>query len=438
MKMKNKILNLFLGSVALAIGLSSCHDDPKVNPTVSEGNGEVMLSSLSIDASDAEKVVTSTPSRASVSVDNFIVTITESESGKVVKTWIYNEMPEVFTLPVGTYDVLVESHKVAKAEWEKPYYMGTKEFTIENNKITQIGTVKAAFSSLRVSVRFSDELRQIMGNDVTVTVKSNDSGELVFTPEETRSGYFEVVENSTTLIAHFEGTIDGTKTVFDTPFTNVEPGQHHIITYKAKSGPSIPEQSGTLNPSGVVLDANVQIVDIDGNVLAEEDILDSSDRPGKEEKPDDPTPPGPGPDDPSKDNAATFEATESPNLHLDEVNIVSESFGNAIVTIKCEKGIKNLVVTINTDNSNFTSALSDLGLAEPFDLAYPGDLESSLGEDGLGLAIGDQVIDQTEVPFNITQFVPMLNGFPGNHNFILSVTDNEGRQASLTLRFKAN
>ena len=436
--MKNRIFNILLGSMALTAGLTSCHDDINIKPTPEGGSGEVQLSSMSIDMSDAEKVVSSSASRATVDLNDFIVTISAEDAGTEPKTWRFGDMPEVFTLPAGNYTVDVESHKIAKAEWDKPYYKGSKEFTIEDSKITQIGVVTAKFSSLKVTVLFSDDLRKIMGDDVKVTVKSNDSGELVYTPEETRAGYFEVIENSTTLIAHFEGTVDGVATVYDTPFTDVEAGQHRIITYKTKSGPSIPEQSGQIDPNGgILLDAEMSIVGINDNVTVDEDLLDSSDRPGQEEKPDEPNPPV-GPDDPEVEHAATFEATDSPNLKLDAVNTVTDTFGNAIVTIKCPKGIKNLVVTINTDNPNFSSALSDLGLAEPFDLAYPGSLESSLGEDGLGLAIGDQVIDQTEVPFNITQFVPMLQGFPGTHTFILSVTDNDNRLETLTLRFKAN
>ena len=47
-------------------------------------------------------------------------------------------------------------------------------------------------------------------------------------------------------------------------------------------------------------------------------------------------------------------------------------------------------------------------------------------EGGLGFPINDKVRNQTYVPFSITYFVQMLVNIPGEHNFKLDVTDNEG------------
>ena len=440
MIMKHNIIYNLVAAGALLLGLSSCHDDIPGSGVVDSKTGTVQLSSMSIDMSDAEKVITSSAGRATIDLNDFIVNIIDKTGAQAPRTYRYGDMPEILTLPVGDYTVEVESHKIQKAEWDAPYYKGSKDFAIQNAEITNIGVVTAKFSSLKVTVVFSDELRKVMGDDVTVSIKSNDSGELIFTPSETRAGYFEVIEGSTTLIAHFEGTVDGTKTTYDTPFVDIEAGQHRIITYKTKAAPDIPEQSGTIDPSGhVQLDADVEIVGIDGNLTVEEDLIDGSDRPGQEtpKDPDTDPEPGPGPGGDVTDHAATFEATNSPNLRLDAVNTVTENFGNAIVTIRCPKGIKNLVVTINTDSQAFTTTLGDLGLDKPFDLAYPGDLEEQIGEEGLGLATGDKVINQKEVLFNITDFVPLLNIYPGTHKFIITVTDNDNKAETLSLVFKS-
>lgn len=437
--MKHNIYNILVAG-ALMLGFASCHDDVAGPDIVSGDEGTLQLSSLSIDMSDAEKVIQSTAGRASVDLNDFLVYITPKGSTETIKTYHYGDMPEILTLPAGEYTVQVESHKILKAEWDHPYYKGSQDFAITAGEITNIDPVTARFSSLKVTIRFSDDLRAVLGDNAKVTILANDEGLLTYTPAETRSGYFEVVENSQTMIAHFEGDVDGTFTTFDTPFTDIEAGQHRIITYKTKSGPSIPEQSGQIDPSGgIQLDADVEIVGIDGNVTVDEDLLDGSDRPGKE-NPKDPTPgpgpePGPGGDD--SQHAASFEATNSPNLKLDAVNTVTEDFGNAIVTITCPKGIKNLVVTIDTDSGAFRTTLGDLGLDKPFDLAYPGDLEEQIGEEGLGLATGDKVINQTSVLFNITDFVPLLNIYPGTHKFMITVTDNDNKAETLSLVFKS-
>lgn len=439
--MKQSYLFNIIAAGALVFGLTSCHEDITGPVTPTGDNGTLQLSSLSIDMSDAEKVIQSSAGRATTDLSDFLVYISAQGSEDILYTYRFGDMPEVVTLPAGDYTVNVESHKIQKAEWDHPYFKGGQDFTITANEITHVEPITAYFSSLKVTVRFSDELRKVLGEDVKVTILANDEGLLVYTPAETRSGYFEVVDNSTTMIAHFEGTVDGTLTTFDTPFTEIAAGQHRIITYKVKNGPDIPEQSGKVDPSGGIgVDASVEIIDKDGNVTVEEDLMDGSDRPGHEVLPDDPNTdpePGPGPGGETDEPVASFESTNSPNLHLDQTNIANESFGNAIVTITCPKGIQHLVVNINTDSDAFLTTLGDLGLDKPFDLAYPGDLEEQIGEEGLGLATGDKVINQTSVLFNITDFVPLLNIYPGEHKFIITVTDNENQTASLTLVFKS-
>ena len=427
----NKITLIAAGAFMLAA--SSCDDKLELEAQTEE-NGTINMRSLSVDMSDAEKVIGSVISRATVDLSGYIVTITDNSEASTDRTYTYGDMPEVLTLPAGNYTVTVESHKVQKAEWEKPYYLGSKDFKVEKSKITTVGVVTAAFSSLKVTVKFDDNLKRVLGDDVKVTVIANDNGSLDFTADETRSGYFEVLENSNSMVAHFEGTVNGVYFEEDTPFTDVVPGQHRIITYKAKGTPDIPDQSGQLTPGGISLDTSIINENISASITTSEDIIDSSDRPGKEEGNDNPDTPD-TPDTPEK--AVKFEAYDSPNLKLSDMNYLEDGvdFGNAIVKIAAEKGIKNLVVTISSDNSAFVDALADLYLDQPFDLAYPGQAEENISN--LGLPNGAQVIDQNTVDFNITGFLSMLVPFKGQHTFVLSVTDNDNLTETMTLKFTA-
>lgn len=415
------------------LGAASCSED--WTPPVAE-EGSVNLNSLSVDMSDAEKVSTSTVSRASVDLAPFIVTV--SNGADYTRTYTYGDMPEVLTLPVGSYTISVKSHEVQKAEWERPLYLGTKEFTVTKGKITDIGVVTASFASLKVTVQFTDDLKPLLGDDVKVTVIANDQGSLVYTPSETRAGFFEVVEGSNTMIARFEGTIDGVYTTQDTPFSDVEAGQHRIVRYSAKSNPDIPEQSGGISGSGITLDTSVINQDINSDVIVSEDNIDSSDRPGQEE----PDQPGPGPDEPGPDQpgekAVTFEPFNSPNLNLDAENVATADFGNAIVRISASKGIKSLVVNIHTSNEILPGLLAGMGLGEPFDLANINE-DSTTGDSvkTLNLPFNSQVAGQTEVDFNISDFVPLLVDLAGNHEFTITVTDNENKAETMTLRFKS-
>ena len=440
--MKTNIISILALGAAL-LGAVSCSED--WNPTTAD-EGSVALASLSLDTSDAEKLVTGTGSRAGVDTKDFIVSVTNKTGEPQVRTWTYSQMPEILVLPVGEYTVEAKSHQVQKAEWDRPYYLGSKDFKIENGKITNVGEVVCSFASRKVSVIFAEDLRKVMGDDVVVTVTANNGGVLEFTPDKEGKnfGFFEVVKGSTTMVAHFEGSINGVKTSYDTPFADVEAGQHRQITYKTKNNPDIPEQSGTIDPStGIQLDTEVIKVDVNGNVTVEEDILDPSDRPGKE----DPKEPE-GPDDPQPpvtEDPVTFDFPAESQINF-EGTFTPSQISNASVNIACPKGIKNLVVTIDTSSDEFKDVLAGVGLPLSFDLANPGSDELEEAIAGLGLPCanggvnvnGDEyapVLNQTSVPFDISGFMTLLF-FEGNHNFVLTVTDNDGKSVERTLKFK--
>ena len=443
--MKNKFLNI-LAISSLLFGAASCDESAWDN--MEEGMGGLELSSLSITLKDADKVVVR--STRGNNPEEFKVNIIDNNTGKSWK-YTYGSMPEVVTLPVGdNYSLEVESHDIKDAEFDNPYYKGeSATFKIEEGKITNIEPIVAKFSSLRVTINFNDDIRKIMGQDVKVTVKGSNGSQLVFTPNETRSGYF-AMDGSWTFAAHFEGTLQGIKTSTATPFHDVKAGEHHIITYSVKGTPEIPEQSGSIgkDEGGVSVDVDYEIKSENGDIKYQEDVLDPSDRPGKEdpEPSDDPSQPdNPGGDEPGKDepgdndnNEIKFEAYNSPNLNINGVTTIRDeepwTFGNAIIMINCEDGIDKFYVDITSDNETLLGALESMGLKE-FELTEPGDAEDSL--DNLELPYGSKVKGQNQVEFNITEFVPLLSKFPGLHTFKMTIILNDGSDKSLPLTFKA-
>lgn len=422
--MKSKILSLLTVAV-LGLGLTACHDE--VKPTPSGQNGQVSMRSMGVDIDNAEKVI-NTSARATVDLSDFIIKIYDSNN-TLVKSWTYSEMPELFSLPVGSYRVDVFSHEVQKAEWDHPYFTGSKEFAITDGNITEIGIVTCKLSNIKVSIVFDSSLLKYLTDDAKVTVIANDEGSLVFTPKETRSGYFEALEGSSTLVAEFAGTVNGSYKTMRHVITDVEAGQHRIITFKVKSGkPDKPDETGQIIiDGGMYLDVDVVDEDLAGNITIDEDNIPDDDRPGGEDGGDDPNPPTP----PTPGEDAIKVTSET--LSFDSANDVATTT-TGIVLIEAENGIQHFIVKIASDNDNFINSVKDLMPIE-FDLAYPGDNAEAF--ESLGFPTGDKVINATNLTFDISQFIPLLSAFPGNHTFTLNLTDNKAVNKIVSLKFIA-
>ena len=421
--MKTKILSV-ISFFALALSLVSCSEKWEPGQTDTDKEGQVSMMSMGVDVSTAETVI----SRASVDLSDFQVKITSAE-GETVNSWKYKDMPEIVTLPVGHYTVDVVSHEVKKAAWEEPLYVGSKEFDIVENKITDIGIVNCVFSNIKVSIRFTENLVKNAGDDVKVTVVANDEGTLEYTLKETRAGYFEAVPGSTTLVATLTGTIKGSTYETRTVLDDVAAGQHRIITYDFKT-PDIPNpgESGTINP-GVGIDISFSTINLNNPIDHDETIIGGT-RPGQEEpsKPVDPV----DPVDPDKPFFEPIKYT-SKTIDFDNPNPVVDGTDYA-VHIHADNGIAHLVVTI--DSPYLTEEfLGTVGLTSQFDLAYPGEYKAAL--DGFEFPTGEAVIGETDIDFILTPFIPLLNlgGTGLTHKFILQTTDQNGTAYTKTLTF---
>ena len=423
--MKTKILT---SAVVLAAMLAtSCNDN--WTPPVGD-DGQLDLSAVNIVNDDAAKLIKNEQSRAAVDTNPYLVEIYKAGEDTPEKSWTVATMPEVVSLPTGDYRIFVESHKVQKAEWEKPYYKGEQTFTIEAGKITQVETVTCKFASVKVTIKLTDDFRAIIGDDATFTVHVNDSGELVYGVNETRAGYFEAVEGSTTMVIDFKGTLNGKmfeKTFSD--FVDIAAGQHREVTFAATEAPTPEQPSGDAEIGGINIDFSYSDKDIDGNISYEEENI-TGQRPGQETPKDPETPDNP--DEPTPPVTEEPITVSSTTLDLVNANDAKTHEGDAIVDIHSEKGIEKLEVKIISQTLN-KDELEGIGLSDEFDLAHPGQYEDGLS--GLGFKIGADVLGKNDAQFNITTFVPMLITFEGEHTFRIIITDIEGNTKTLDLKF---
>ena len=115
----------------------------------------------------------------------------------------------------------------------------------------------------------------------------------------------------------------------------------------------------------------------------------------------------------------------------------------ASLKILAPKGVKTLHLFIDSATLD-DDMLGGVCLATKFyldsgkaDNADATDLSGALS--GMGFPVGDKVVDQTEIPFDITGFMEILGivGAGELHKFIITVTDNDGNVETATLQLQA-
>ena len=532
--MKTKIFS-FITLALTSLAFTSCDDNWGGETTVAQG--ELRLSSFAIEVTDAETII----SRADVDLNPFIISVYKNNS-ELVEEWTYSRMPEIITLPVGSYSIKVRSHVQEKAAWEKPYFEGSESFSIQASKITSLGVIKCTAKALKVSVTYGETLKPLMGNDVEVTVEAGSGGQMVFSSTETRAAYFEIDQNNgdnNTLVATFKGTVNGYKENIRKQFDGVKPGEHYIISFKLRTNPLEPDpETGQIEPGeGITVETDIIHDDSqNGKVDNSEDLIDGDGIHDKEEfveqvetKNDASSktmtiaaPAGlasvtvkAAQDANPEFNAAfadliagielvevsrasndyglptvaqgatsftigyatlysmaqeyegthtfTFAATDLQDNSCDPVKVTvtgksSSPGADAItfesklsfdspmdpadyedeedgkVTITAPAGIKNMILNISTTNEDFKGEVLDgMGL-DGCDIANPSSDQKNYLDD-LNLANGSDILNKSQVIFDISNFIPLLPNFIGTHKFTISVTDNDSNSNSITLTF---
>ena len=95
------------------------------------------------------------------------------------------------------------------------------------------------------------------------------------------------------------------------------------------------------------------------------------------------------------------------------------------IDVTATAGIKSFWVTIDSEElKDLLPVINMINMPEKFDICdIPAELAAIL-HDEFGFPINEQVKNQTAVMFSITKFVEILLEIPGEHNFVLDVTDN--------------
>lgn len=420
--MKNIFL-ICLTLMAVLFTFSACHSE-KMETGATDVTGQLSLASMKMEVD--LKVDTVYPqSRAGVDVSNFLLTIKNSQ-GEQVEQYTYSEMPEIISLPVGTYTVVASSAEAATNGFDVPFYTdSTEQFTIKENELTEVFALTCRLANVMISVEYDEELRKLMGEDVVTNVKIGDNS-LDIPSSETRKAYLIAPASAGSMDITLKGTIDGESVTEVKRVDNVQAGQYNIIKYVLNS-----VDDGTNSNVG----GNLNIaINIDSSMTSSDETVGVN--PGEEPGIDDfPTDGGEEPGDGDGDGeggitsdiSITGKDLGGSPFDIDQTQTITGAT-TLIVGIEAPAGIQNLKVTISSDNEDFGSIGASFGT---FDLANPGDKESMIAE--LGLPYGTAVKDKTELDFDISTFTSLLIPFDGTHTFNIAVTDNQGKTESKSL-----
>lgn len=415
-----KYLNIFFSVALLTIFAACSKEDPFGYSKV----GKINTRSLSVELANEENT---RATRANVDIDDFTVQFIKNGDETPVESFRYGDMPEVVELPVGTYTARAFLGSNPSAAWEAPFYEGwtLSSFVVKADQVTMVADpIVCSLANVKVSVAFTEELAAVMSADSKVEVKVGEHGSsLDFTVADIdRSGYFAYVEDSHTLAATFIGEVQGFPATETKVYDDVRPGNHYRITF----GLHTPGQEPGDIHGVLLVDATVEIEDVNRPIDAEDEILIDDMRPKEE---------GDDPEPPQKEGPSVV-AREP--ISFDKANDIDGS-STVIIDVKstAPAGIETCEVHIISEKLS-ASELQSMGLSDKLDLVNPGDAAEIL--DGMGFPVN--VGGRKDLTFDISGFMSLLvaltnQGETDIHSFKFIIGDANGTtEKTLTLRVK--
>ena len=158
--MRKSLIGAVIAALPAMLSITSCNDG-KSEPTVSAAKtGTLELSGMDVsvnpDQTDQSDVTVTSGSRndSNVDVGAFVIDLLDGK-GQTTASWTYADKPSMHVLPVGSYTLEIRSHKETAAAFERPLYMGSREFEIKQGTIYNIGAVTCSLASVKVTIRYS-------------------------------------------------------------------------------------------------------------------------------------------------------------------------------------------------------------------------------------------------------------------------------------------
>jgi len=415
-----KIFLICFTLIASTLLFCACHMESMEDIVNAKGN--LSLSSMKVGVNlDVDVVYLDSRAESEIDLSNYIVTIYDKYSQRAGQ-WVYSEMPEIVSLAVGTYTVEVKSAAEPSNGFDIPYYKGTATCEVKENQVTEGLEISCKLANMLFTVEYDESFQDKISEDVVTTITIGENS-LQIPASESRKAYLIAPDSETaSMEVNLKGTIDGEVIDYSEHFDNVKSGVHNIIKYQF-----IPVSDGSV--AGGAFSVSIAI---DSSLTGSDESV--SVNPGPEPGIDDfPTGGGEEPGDgDGEQNMPTIVGSNFNGNPFDIENDVLNITGAA--TLKVEINAPNGIAHLYVDIQSETLDVTEVGLSNSFDLAYPGDLQEGLN--GLGFPTGGEVIGKESTVFDISKFTVLLLTFSGDHNFVIHVVDQQNLEVTKVLKLR--
>ena len=434
---KFTVVALFAALFAVGCGDGLSFNDGGGQQT--SNKGFLSISQLNIDCrideSDPEIGLNSAKpmaTRTATDVEEFMCQIINS-NGEIVREFKYGERPtEPIELMTGEYIFKIQSGEVPGVAWETPVYGAEKMFKIVRNETETIKEIVCSLMQIKVTVTFAPDLKERLAPETktTVTIGSNST---VFSLAEGRAAFFHAPMVNNTIEVRVSGEYAADLVNFKT-----------VNVSKEIKDVKVGQCSNILFYLEHAADGNIEVsVDLRDWITDEPVICNVADLITESEWTEGGNEGGNEGDTPAKEDPSIIWAGHDiskreqvvPGLDVDLI-------------VESSAGIKEFIVKIISETLT-ASELANNNLCDTMNLCYPDQsLDSTTGTvidvteplTALGFVVGDQVINKNYVKLSITTFMGVLSGVSGpdakNHDFEITVTDNNGNTTVKTLMLK--
>ena len=312
----------------------------------------------------------------------------EGDTIKSYSDYIDEVKGKKIVLPVGTYTISVKSNQSEEAGWEKPFYSGSKEITIQSGEITSVQIV-CKISNTKVAVEYADNLADYFSHYETTV--SNTSGSLLYTRDEPRDGFFKAEKLTADLKLVNQ---DGNEFAMQRVFPDIKERYFYKIKYSLDDGGGDNEEAGA-DFGGIIVDEKADTIYY-GIFIKQEDLFAKS-----------------VPKlafDGFTENKIVYKKTENPSVPEHSL------------TIEAPNGIKQLKV--ETTSFQFLCNLTDAARTRLQQLDFP----------------MQEVKDKQELTFVLTDFAKALELSSETqttlHTFSFYVLDNLNQETTVVFTYE--